>query len=412
MSSFGTFLTNGPYRRHRGKMDLHQRFLRESNKYFPKAIRPKVNVNPVVQYMTNQQRQKQETSFQTTMKYKNCSQIVPTMGLTNLIFYDCNKNQPAAPIDDSISQLMVPASSLAAENCHYESGGSPFFARQVISESKRYGLAVGGDVTNKSQEWLDNSFDEFVNVPQVLGGSVQDFTLSSNAMSNDQDFTLTSGATSNVFSPDVNSYQSFEMNLNHLAFEQNISSVVPYSDILPFEPNLDDRTGQFGNHVEHLVDDTFELNLSRQDGANISYVIDANLPNAAGFSSQMNSSEWAMTSVASQSQDESMAKFGVSSCSDISLDISVERDCYADFVPFQTSTPKSRNKGKSRISGLSDISGVSDEDLFLNQELQQEPINQPMANFTFSGKKSIHLWSVGTCIVRLQMGELVKMLNR
>lgn len=379
MSTFGTFLTNGPYRRNRGKPDFHQRFLRENNKFFPKAIRPKVsvNVNPVVQYMTNKhngQHQKPDTSGKNTMKYKNCSQIVPTVGLTNLVFYDCHKKRSTArSIDDSISKLMTPSDSQETGNI-YGSDGSQFFVPDVLLHSDRSSLGIIGDTTNKSQEWMADNFDDFLNVPQTLSDrSVQDFTFAYNGRSS---------FLSNV----VNSYTSFEMDLNRLAYDKDISNDIPHSDNLSFGLNLNDPTNQLSDNVVHLDDDTFEMNLNRQASENIISLTGTDSLNASGYCSELNSTDWQMTSIVSHSEDESMEKFDVSSCSDITLEISGERDFYAQFLPLLTSTPLSRSKRKTRnnanneMSGLLDISG---EELFLNQ---QEQVIEPTANFTLSGK--------------------------
>lgn len=377
MSTFGTFLTNGPYRRNRGKPDFHQRFLRESNKFFPKSIKPKVSVivNPVVQYMSNKhngQHQKQDTSGQSTKKYKNCSQIVPTVGLTNLVFYDCHKKRSTArSIDDSISKLMTPSASQATGNI-YGSDGSQFFVPDVLLDSDRNSLGIIGDT--KSQEWMADNFDEFVNVNQTLiDRSVQDFTLTSNGRSS---------FLTNV----VNSYSSFEMDLNRLAYDKNITNDIPHSDNLSFGLNLNDPTNQLSDNVVHLDDDTFEMNLNRQASENVISLTGTDSPNASGYCSELNSTDWQMKSIVSHSEDESMEKFGVSSCSEITLEMSDERDFYAQFLPLLTSTPLSRSKRKTRNNANNEMSGlldISDEELCLNQ---QEQVIEPKANFTLSGK--------------------------
>lgn len=384
MSSFGTFLTNGPFHRHRGKVNLQQRFIRESKKDYPKAIRPKVNVNvnPVVDYMmSNKQKQKQETSVQTTMKYKNCSQIVPTVGLTNLIFYDCHrKRAPEPSIDDSISRLTTTSSSLATED-RDESLGRPFFAPEVITESRRNSPEIMGNVNNvfntTPQAWINGNFADF---PQPFSNMTA------------LDFTLTCNGRSNFLSSDVNSYASFEMDLNRPTYDKNIINDEPQSDTLSFGLNLDDRSSQLYQDTIHLPDDPFEINFNSQTIENISNFMDNDSPTVTGFCTQLNATDWDMKSVVSDhTADESMAKFCVSTCSNISLELSNEGDSYADFVPLHTSTPISRRKTQSRnnaINELSELSGLldlTDEEIFLNQ---REQTHEPTASFSFLGKKN------------------------
>lgn len=385
MSTFGTFLTSGPYRRHRKKGDFHQRFLRENHKHFPKAIRPKVsvNVNPVVQCINNN-RQTPETTVQQTMKYKNSSQIVPTVGLTNLIFYDCHKGKSKKrSLDDSISKIMTPLPSLATDylnGSEVREESRSFFVPEVLMDSNQPSFDVISDpATNKSAEWMADNFDEFVSVlPQTFSdGTVQDFTLTSNT-------------TSSFLSPVVESYASFEMDLNRVADDKNISIDVPPSQVLSFELNLDDQTDRLSDNIDERLDDgTFDRNLNRRIGHNLS----TDSLSASGFGcSQLNTPDWQMQSTISHSEDESMEKFGVSSCcSDISLEMDGERDCYADFVPLLTSTPMSRRKTKTRDNanrGRIEVSGLLDEatgEMFFHQ---QERGNEPTTNFTFSGMSS------------------------
>lgn len=371
MSSFGTFLTNGPYGRHKGKMDFHQRFLRNINKEYPKAIRPKasVNVNPVVQYMNNKENEKKEKS----LKYTNCSQIVPTVGLSNLIFYDCDKRKSTVNShDDSISKLMTPSSSTG--NCSL----SQFLVPEVTIDSSP------GIITDapESPEWMDENIFEFVDVPQTLNDTwISDFPQDQSL----QDFTLTSGAS--FLTPIVNSYKSFEMELNHPL--ETISMDIPQSDTL-FHLGLNDP---LGNYTEQPHNDTFEMDLNHQTSKSMSYhqasetmtyhqsdetmsyAIDTDSVSAPSYDDRY------MECYVSQSEDESMEKFAVSSCSNYSLDISDEREFIVDFVPIRTSTPIFGVETKTRENEYNELRERN------GLELSEEQ-NRRATSFTFSGKKS------------------------
>lgn len=377
MSSFGTFLTNRPYRRNRGKVDLHQRFLRQRNKFYPKVITPKVNViDPVLLNKSNQQHLNQETK---TMQYKSCSQIVPTVGLTNLIFYDChNQSSTGKSTDDSISQL-IPSSSPATEYRH----GSQFFIPEILMGCSRNShVGISSDATMKSQDLMDYNFNEFARTRQPSYSSVQDFTLTSNGGSN--------------FFP---SYNSFEMDLNRRIGATNISNDL-HSDIFSFDIDLDDKTNLISNSIAYAQDDTLE-NLNRQMNQNMSDVELQDLFSISGLCPQFNTPNWRSKTNTSQSDDESMAKFGVSSCSDTSLAISdIGSDFYADFVPLRTSTPLSERKTRTwedtknlrKEWSTSGLLGISDNELFSNhrEENQQELFvdSGPNLSFPFSGMLS------------------------
>lgn len=380
MSTFATFLTNGPSSgRHRhGKVDFRQKFLRESNKYFPKPIKPRVNVNPIVGYMTNQESRIQEQE-QRTMKYQNCSQIVPTVGLSNLIFYDCHKKAAAemSRLDESISKLEEPPSSMANEDRYRYS----FFEQEIITESTRHDADFV--VTSNRQDWTSSHFDGFVRDSQTFRDRpIQDFTFASNAKSS-------------LLSSDIDSYASYEMDYSRQAYDRD--AVMPHPALDLFEIDLNQQTSQFQTEPT----DPFNMNVTGQSDQNIR-IMDTSLLNAAGFDSLINSSDWHMKSSVSQSNDETMAKFAISSCSDNSFADIDRNDFYVDFIPLHTSTPKaarikanSRNDVDSELDEVSallplistdiaaDLLNVTDEEVFFNQQTQ----NGARSDFPFYGTK-------------------------
>ncbi|XP_037030194.1 uncharacterized protein LOC119070018 [Bradysia coprophila] len=347
MSTFATFLTNGPsYRRRRhGKVDLKQRFLRESNKYFPKPIKPKVNVNPIVSYMTNQENrnQEQEQYHQRTMKYKNCAQIVPTVGLSNLIFYDCHKKATAAAeksLEESISKFEEPTLPATEDRC-----SSSFFEEEIITESIQHDVDLD---TSKPPDWLSYNFDKFIEAPQPFTHRPV------------QDFTFASKARSSLLSSGIDSCTSFEMDFSRQACvpTSHTNHAIADLDVNSFEMNLNDRTDESRNLTEPSDVDTFDMNVTGQSDHDISNVVDSvSMMNVDDFGDQLNSSDWHLKSNVSQSEDESMAKFAVSSCCDISLEDIDDHDFYTNFVPLHTSTPKARHKLNDRI----DVDGELNE---------------------------------------------------
>lgn len=367
MSTFGTFLTNGsPYgRRRRGKVDLKQRFLRESNKYFPKPIRPKVNINPIVNYMVNQENrnQKHEHQYhQRTMEYKNCTQIVPTVGLSNLIFYDCNKKDSTfaeKSLEESISKIDEPSLQQRTED-HYEEAPSaletdghydnPYFEQEIITESIHHNVYLD---TGSHQDWISHDFDESVRVPQTLEyRPVEDFTFASNARSS-------------LLSSGIDSYNSLslEIGFGHQTYYDNTSNhVMLHPDVNSFDLNLNDRNDQFGAHTELSNVDSFALDVTSQPNQDNNNLMDSESLNVAGFGIQLNSSDWRDVS---QCEDVSMAKFAVSSCSDTSFEEVDGTDFYANFVPLHTSTPKARNKSNYRYDDVDreQMNGVNESSL-------------------------------------------------
>ncbi|KAG4074326.1 hypothetical protein HA402_008735 [Bradysia odoriphaga] len=411
MSTFATFLTNGPsYRRRRhGKVDLKQRFLRESNKYFPKPIKPKVNVNPIVSYMTNQENrdQKQEQHNRRTMKYKNCAQIVPTVGLSNLIFYDCHKKATAVAersLEESISKFEEPTLIATEDRC-----STSFFEEEVIAESIQHNVDID---TSKPQDWISHNFDKFIGAQPFRDRPVQDFTFASNARSS-------------LLSSGIDSCTSFELDFSRHAYDptSHTNLVMPDQGVDSFEMNLNDRTVQSINLTEPSNVDTFDTNVTGQSDHGISNAMDSVSINANDFVDQLNSSDWHLKSTVSQSEDESMAKFAVSSCCDISLEDIDDHDFYANFVPLHTSTPKARGKLNDRIDvdcELNELSlitpdfvplylsspiaetkvrtqhdgdnvteellHITGEELFFNR---QEQMNDPRNDFSFSDEREL-----------------------
>lgn len=342
MSTFATFLTNLPYSRRRRnvKINLNGKFLRESNKHFPKVIKPKVNINvkPVLNYMNNEPMRKKDA---TTMEYKGCSQMIPTVGMSNLIFYDCNE-QDTYNDDDSMSQQQSITSRSAAGRC-FEKTTQP----NVHSAS----------------EWM------------AMNDSLEKFVCETNrtlVKVSEPDLTLTSDMPISFMAADD---AFLKMDLDY--HQTNITDVsIPIWDDLSFGALEQDSN-------ENRLSNTFEMKSASHLVENISSGT-ADL-NETGFCSELNedtySSDWHMKSAALlHNDDESMAKFDVSEWNDTAAD---SRDSYYKFIPLDTSTPLMPRRNADTDVGY-DLKFDDEYEFFSNRRCEDEWL-QSAKDFTFSG---------------------------
>lgn len=302
-------------------------------------IKPKVNVNPIVNYMTDRKNRDNDPINRNTVTYETCSQIIPTVGLSNLIFYDCNKQSSSEPGTQR-----------------------NFFTESGLNENQRY--VDDEDYT----EWMtmSDSRNSFENLMRTVPHTLID-------RPPDRDFTETM---------DISSFDhSFEMDLDSPVFDLNerIDDINEFDNI-SFELNFTDN--QSINHNDDLDENSFEIGLASRNNENITDIPN----NATKFDSQFDSPDSNMISDdESQCDDESMAKFAVSKWSDISFDVNDDGDGYNNFVPLDTSTPKPRRKTWSRNDVMScDIDNFTSDAFAWDQ--QQRQAYRPRNDFMFSGE--------------------------
>ncbi|KAJ6639852.1 hypothetical protein Bhyg_12599 [Pseudolycoriella hygida] len=329
------------------------RFLRESKKYFPKVVRPMASVNPVFNYMSNKHHKPEELTVRRTMKYQNCSQIVPTVGLNNLVLYDCHNENTSSRMKrsfgESFCQLLTTSNARGSTK--------DLFLTQDANEKDD--LFTG--TSNNTLDWMKfgdlNLTSQTQRSPTLRNDSVDIFTV------NDSRPDLASSL--------VSSYSFFEMGLNNRQFDE-----VPSSDIYSYELDLDQQMHQSKNDEHCPQVGTFDMNL-RQRNSDWTGIESFNVTEIC---SALNLPEWHMTSALFQSHDESTEKFAVSSY-DMTQDAIDEHGSYSDFNPLVTSTPKSRKNSKrwnSENHQLSDFSqwmNIVDEGSLLNQRIGQTTTN-------------------------------------